>query len=110
MPPSDQANRAAEANASLPASDGSAIPRALFSCSNECCAEEVSYHADELYWYSQDNRWVCENCWCDLSYITEEDGRPGRGITLADHIIAGSFNAMVLLQKPTLTGGQKPKS
>lgn len=78
--------------AALPASDGSAIPRALFSCSNEYCREEVSYHADQLYWHAAEKRWVCENCWDNL------DGRPPRGITLAEHIIGGDFKAVTLLQ------------
>ena len=84
--------------ASLPASDGSAIPRALFSCSNEYCREEVSYHADQLYWHAAEKRWVCENCWDELPGPTDDDGRPTRGITLAEHIIGGDFKAVTLLQ------------
>lgn len=83
---------------SLPASDGAAIPRALFSCSNQYCREEVSYHADQLYWHAAEKRWVCENCWDDLPGPTDDDGHPTRGITLAEHIIGGDFKAVTLLQ------------
>lgn len=84
--------------ASLPPRTGSAIPRALFSCSNKYCREEVSYHADQLYWYAQEKRWVCENCWDNLPDPTDEEGRPTRGVTLAEHIIGGDFKAVALLQ------------
>lgn len=87
-----------ESGASLPPRNGSAIPRALFSCSNEYCREEVSYHADQLYWYAQEKRWVCENCWDNLPGPTDEDGSPTRGVTLAEHIIGGDFKAVTLLQ------------
>lgn len=81
----------------VPESDGSTIPRALFSCSNDYCREQVSYHAEQLYWYAAENRWVCENCWDDLPVPTDEDVRPTRGMTLAEHIIGGDFNAVMLL-------------
>lgn len=88
----------AQIGASLPSKNGSAIPHALFSCSNKCCREEISYHADQLYWYAQENRWVCENCWEHLPGPTDEDGSPTRGVTLAEHIIGGDFKAVALLQ------------
>lgn len=81
----------------LPAADGSEIPSALFSCSNEYCGAEVSYHADQLYWYAAEKRWVCENCWGDLPGPTDEDDRPCRGVTLAEHI-----KAVALLQNAAL--------
>ena len=94
LKPSDEA----EAGALLPPATGSAIPRALFSCSNEYCCDEVSYHADQLYWHAAEKRWVCENCWDELPGPTDEDGPPTRGITLAEHIIGGDFKAVTLLQ------------
>lgn len=82
----------------MPAADGSDIPRALFSCSNDYCGAEVSYYADQLYWYADEKRWVCEFCWDNLPGPTDEDGRPTRGVTLAEHIIGAAFSAVVLLK------------
>lgn len=96
------------AGAGLPAADGSAIPRALFPCSNDYCREEVSYHADQLYWHAAEKRWVCENCWDDLPGPTDEEGRPMRGITLAEHIIGGDFKAVALLQNSEVTQTRSP--
>lgn len=78
----------------------SKIPRPLFSCSVAGCREEVSYHADQLFWYAPDHAWVCENCWDDLPRIGGEDGGevPERGISLQAHILASSLSAADLLQ------------
>lgn len=81
-----------------PPADGSSVPRALFSCSSDGCAEEVSYHADQLYWYPNETRWVCEYCWDNLPWIDDEGCSLGRGITLAEHIIGRDFKAVLLLQ------------
>jgi hypothetical protein len=95
------------AGASVPASDGSAIPRALFSCSNKYCREEVSYYADQLYWYDQEKRWVCDNCWDNLPDPTDEDGRPTRGVTLAEHIIGGDFKAIALVRNAAMIDAER---
>jgi hypothetical protein len=93
----------------LPPANGSAIPRALFSCSNEYCRQEVSYYADQLYWHAAEKRWVCENCWDDLPGPTDDDDRPTRGVTLAEHIIGGDFKAVVLLQNVPVSDGANSK-
>ena len=80
-----------------PPLDGSSIPRALFSCSNKCCAQETSYPADMLYWDGVGSRWVCEFCWDDLPAPTDEDDKLTRGVTLAEYIIGGDFKAVQLL-------------
>lgn len=61
-------------------------PRALFSCSNQYCAEENSYHASQLNWYAPEQRWVCENCWDDLP-PDSNDEPPLRGISLSEHLL-----------------------
>ncbi len=63
-----------------PLPDGSDIPEALYSCSNRYCAQDVSYYADQLYWYARQKRWVCENCFGDLP------DSPKRGIALEGYI------------------------
>jgi hypothetical protein len=87
-----------------PAPDGRhqclVLPRPLFSCSIDGCQEEVSYHADQLFWYEQDKNWVCENCWDDLPRIGDEDEGevPERGVSLEAHILGLSLSAADLLQ------------
>lgn len=88
-----------------PESDGFAIPRALFSCSQPGCCEEVSYYADQLYWYAAGKRWVCENCWEDLPAPTNDDDKPTRGITLAEYIIGRELPAVALLHKTSQQDG-----
>ena len=99
----------APAQGTLAAPTGSAIPRALFSCSNTYCAEEVSHHADDLYWYAAEQRWVCEQCWDNLPAPTDEAGNPTRGITLAEYIIGRQLPAVALLQnvKSSRDAGRK---
>ena len=79
---------------------GSAIPRPSFPCCVDCCREEVSYLADQLFWYAPYNDWVCVNCWDDLPRIGgEDDGEvPERGISLHAHILELSLSAADLLQ------------
>ena len=61
------------------------IPRVLFSCSDKYCAREVSYHADQLWWYDAERRWVCDCCWEELPAFG--DGvLPQRGLTLDEYI------------------------
>jgi hypothetical protein len=62
------------------------IPEALFSCSNQYCAEETTYPAEMLYWYEQECRWVCDNCWDDLPPLNEECDMPEKGETLQDYL------------------------
>jgi hypothetical protein len=67
------------------------IPQALFSCSNTFCAQEVSYYADQLYWFSAEGRWVCENCWEQL------EGEPPRGVRLDRYIAETGVSAAELV-------------
>ena len=56
------------------------FPRALFSCSEDACSEEQSFHASEIYWIPETGRWTCWNC---TSYIDS----PERGISLEAWLI-----------------------
>jgi hypothetical protein len=81
-----------------PPADGSSIPQAVFSCSFACCREEVSYPADMLHWYAQERRWVCDLCWDRLPGIGDDCDIPTKGMSLAEHIIAGGFKAGAMLK------------
>lgn len=72
------------------------IPQALFPCSNTWCSQEVSYHADQLYWYEAGKKWVCEYCWDELP-ADEGGNSPSRGISLMKHITAVNPLAVALL-------------
>lgn len=78
---------------------GSSIPQALFSCSQYLCAEEFSYPAEDLYWFDKEKRWVCANCFYSIPEPEDENGKPTRGITLAEHIIKAGLVAEYLLKK-----------
>ena len=43
------------------------IPRRLYSCQNEGCAEEVSYWAEDLWWHDGSGEaeagFYCDPCW-----------------------------------------------
>jgi len=38
------------------------IPEALYGCSNDWCATEHSFPPDDLSWYHEGQRWVCDYC------------------------------------------------
>lgn len=70
------------------------FPRALFCCSNDFCAEEVSYHADQIYWRESDQTWLCDECWDNIPEDEE------RGIRLDKFIEQSNLPATALLQPP----------
>ena len=56
------------------------IPAALFSCCMNGCAEETSYHSNELSWSDSQGGWVCDNCRDQL------DGDEPKGVTLKTYL------------------------
>ena len=59
---------------------GTPIPQALYSCSREDCASEVTHPPDMIYWVDDWNGWYCENC---ISYDMEP---PEFGISLEKYM------------------------
>ena len=66
--------------AAPPPASGSAFPRALFSCEEQGCSEEFSFHADEIYWIPSEEKWMCWNC-------TSYHDSPERGISLEEWLM-----------------------
>jgi hypothetical protein len=78
------------------------IPEALFSCSNQDCAEETTYPADMLNWYEEECRWVCDNCWDELPVLNEECDMPEKGETLENYLNS------CCIQRDEILKGRKP--
>lgn len=68
-------NTESAAGADSSPSSGAEFPRALFSCAEEVCSEESSFHADEIYWIPSEGKWMCWHC-------TSYHDSPERGISL----------------------------
>ena len=54
------------------------IPKPVYPCKH--CADEYSWPASDLFWSSEEDAWVCDDCW-DCEELKEE-----KGVCLADEI------------------------
>jgi hypothetical protein len=63
------------------------IPRAIYPCLHEHCAEQVSYPPDMLFWADdgETRGWLCDNCWDEHDW--NEGEIPPKGISLEKEII-----------------------
>lgn len=68
------------------------LPIALFSCGNKFCADECSYHADQLCWSDSSQKWICDFCWENLPEGTK------KGIRLDKRIASLNLPATALLK------------
>ncbi len=69
------------------------IPQALFSCGFDYCRLEVSYHADQLRWCADENKWVCDFCWENIDSDVE------KGIRLDEYLKSLNLFGQGSLQK-----------
>jgi len=68
------------------------MPKALYSCSEACC-EGRAYYPDELDWYREGQRWVCDYCWGDLPKINGDGEMPVPGINMEAYLGAVDTNS-----------------
>jgi len=58
------------------------IPEAMYPCSQHSCKESTCY-AQQLHWYEEESRWVCDACWPSLPPI-----RPKKAVSLENYLVS----------------------
>ena len=63
-------------------------PKPVYGCANEACAEEVSWPATDIVWFSGTDE-ICAGWYCDNCLDEYTDRYDDRGVSLADYLAGG---------------------
>jgi len=65
--------------------DNKPVPKALYGCRYENCADDVSHRPEDLFWSDVSGGWVCDDCYW---YHTEEQDVCKPTLRLSDYLQA----------------------